>query len=127
MMNTPLIKVLLVDDEEMVLSAMEVVLKRAGYNVIACKSAQEALKTIETHTFDVILSDLLMPDIDGVAFIETLRTKGVETPVIALTGGIRIGQQNLSEEAVNAGAMLSLRKPVNRSQVDEAIASALSR
>ncbi|MDV7338725.1 response regulator [Terasakiella sp. A23] len=119
-------KVLIIDDEDLVRDALVMVLERSGFNVMESPSAIKALAICQNETFDIILTDLVMPEMDGVLFIRNIRNAGIETPIISLTGGARVGQQNMSEEALEAGALLALRKPVNKNQILEAINQALS-
>jgi len=116
-------KILIVDDEEMVRNAIAQVLTRTGYHTQTADGGEKGLALCKQDQFDLIFTDLVMPDMDGVDFIQTLREQNIKTPVIALTGGLRIGQKNLSALALEAGALLSLRKPVDKKQLLDAIAS----
>ena len=80
--------VLVVDDEEQVRQVLEGLLDEFGLKVTTASSAKEALRIIERSqgTFDLIFTDQTMPEITGVVFIETLRQRGVSTPVILCTG-----------------------------------------
>ncbi len=118
--------ILIIDDEELVRDALEMVLHRSGYHVSTAASALKGLECCANDKFDVILTDLVMPHMDGVAFIKEIRETDPDTPIISLTGGARVGQQNMSEQALQAGACIALRKPVNKNQILEAIDQALS-
>lgn len=120
---TAIEKILIIDDEEMVRSAIALVLARAGYNTKTANGVKQGLELCTHNQFDLIFTDLVMPGMDGVDFIQELRKQENNTPVIALTGGLRIGQKNLSALALEAGAILSLRKPVDKKQLLHAIAS----
>src|SRR5262245_61089263 len=70
-------RVLVVDDNGRARQSMVDVLTVAGHEVAACASAIEALKLVEREAFDVIISDLQMPAMDGLAFIRTLAERKV--------------------------------------------------
>jgi len=118
-------KILVVDDEELVRDALEMVLLRSGFEVKSAYSAIKGLEICQENQFDVILTDIVMPEMDGVAFIKELRNRNIKTPIITITGGARVGQKNMSSQAKEAGACQTLRKPVNKKQILDAIDKAL--
>lgn len=81
-------KVLVVDDDECVLCAVVLGLRRAGFDVTTCSSGAEALAAAERVRPDVILSDIMMPGMDGYAVLHAVRSSQLlrETPFIFLTG-----------------------------------------
>jgi len=123
-MASPL-NVLIVDDEDMVRDAVAMVLARNNCTPTTASSGKAALTHCETNHFDVIFTDLVMPQMDGVELIKELRLRGVDTPIVTLTGGVRIGHQNLSALALESGACLALRKPVNKRQLLDALTEAV--
>ncbi|MGP9821362.1 response regulator [Salinarimonas sp. NSM] len=81
------LSILLVDDDPLVLAGTRDLLAEAGHRVVAVASAAEALARIETDDgFDVVLSDLAMPGMTGVALAQTLRERRPDLPVVLLTG-----------------------------------------
>jgi two-component system, chemotaxis family, chemotaxis protein CheY len=114
--------VLIIDDEDLVLDALAMVLGRNGFEVTTVNTAQQALILCQKNTFELILTDIVMPDMDGLMLIQTLRECGNTTPIIALTGGVRMGQKNMSRMAVQLGAQKSLRKPITKIELLDAIA-----
>ena len=83
------VSIVAVDDNIDARLLLEIILKQSGAKVITCESGQCALETIRSVHPDVVLSDILMPDMDGYEFLNELRTLGAEgggrAPVIALT------------------------------------------
>jgi DNA-binding response OmpR family regulator len=71
------------------------------------QSAKEGLKTLQSKTFDAIIVDYAMPEISGIDFLKTLRSKGDRTPVIIFTA---VGRDNVAIEALNYGANFFLHK-----------------
>lgn len=100
-------KVLIVEDEMDLRNILEKRLKKL-YKVDACKDGEEALDFLDIYTYDIILLDIMLPKVDGLKVLRTIRQKRIETPVILLTA------KNQVEDRVNgldAGADDYLVKP----------------
>ncbi len=82
--------ILCVDDNEQSLSIRKVMLETRGYRVIACSSAVEALEHFRTGGVDLVLTDLVMPGVDGTRLIDEVKSVSPETPTILFSGKIRI-------------------------------------
>ena len=82
--------ILCVDDNEQSLSIRKVMLEARGYRVIACSNAQEALESFRTGGVDLVLTDLVMPGVDGTRLIDEVKSVSPETPTILFSGKIRI-------------------------------------
>lgn len=100
--------ILVVDDMEMMRDSLEVTLKRAGYEVTVCATAVEALDKIGRCSFSMIITDLKMPKMDGLAFMTKLRRRGWEIPVIMMTAYATI---KTAVEAMRQGAFDYIQKP----------------
>jgi PAS domain S-box-containing protein len=118
------IKVLLVDDEEIILSSVQNALKRLGYDVVAVKDPVEALKLFKTtpHTFDLVITDLTMPQITGVELAKKLIDIKTDIPIILCTGFNDVIQE---DEAKAIGIRELLLKPPSKSELKTAIIRAL--
>lgn len=79
-------RILLVDDEPTVLSVVERVLKRGGYDVTVCSGGQQALRCYEPNRFDLVLLDVMMPDLDGVEVLRRLRAAHAGARILLMTG-----------------------------------------
>ena len=79
-------KILLVDDEEMILNTYASLLGERGYCVVTATCGRKALEEFFTHSFDLVITDLAMSDIDGFTVIEEVKKMSPDTPVIAFTG-----------------------------------------
>jgi DNA-binding response OmpR family regulator len=82
--------ILCVDDNEQSLSIRKVMLETRGYRVIACSSAAEALEHFRKGGVDLVLTDLVMPGVDGTRLIDEVKSFSPETPTILFSGKIRI-------------------------------------
>jgi len=82
--------ILCVDDNEQALSIRKVMLETRGYRVITCTSGEEALTCFRQGGVDLVLTDLIMPGVDGTKLIEEIKNISPETPAILLSGKVRI-------------------------------------
>ena len=82
--------ILCVDDNEQSLSIRKVMLETRGYRVIACSSGEEALERFKKGGVDLVLTDLVMPGVDGSKLIDAIKTLSPQTPAILLSGKVRI-------------------------------------
>lgn len=118
---------LVVEDEMDAREMVSLLLRDAGATVTGVGSAAEALKFIETQTANMVISDLGLPEIDGLRFMQTLRAKeapGARMPAIALTAYTR-AQDRAS--ILNAGYDAHVPKPVNASELLAVIQSLIHR
>jgi two-component system, OmpR family, response regulator CpxR len=77
--------ILCVDDNEQSLSIRKVMLETRGYRVIACNSGEEALQRFKEGGVDLVLTDLIMPGVDGSKLIDAVKTISPQTPAILLS------------------------------------------
>lgn len=104
--------ILIVDDSEDTLAMLDQLLKLSGANVTSATNGAEALRIASEREFDVILSDISMPEMDGFEFLHRLRQikERQHIPVIAITG---FGRTDDIERARAAGFHSHLTKPLN--------------
>ena len=105
-------KILLVDDDPDILLLAKKVLAAAGYNVTAVKDGIEAIMSLSTEKFDLVLSDIDMPNLDGLRLLEILRQKNIKVDVVFLTAQ---AEGDASEErGLSLGALDYIQKPVKK-------------
>ncbi|MGE0824530.1 MAG: sigma-54-dependent transcriptional regulator [Candidatus Binatia bacterium] len=114
--------ILVIDDEEHMLALFESVLGKAGYAVTCITTAEEALHVLATRNFDAIISDLLLPGMDGMALLRQVKALRPTLPYILLTGH---GTVRSAVEAMKEGATDYLTKPVDTDELKLVIAKAL--
>ncbi len=102
------LKILLVDDEKAISSGLKKYLESRGHQVTASLKAEEGLEHFEKEKFDLVLSDIAMPEMDGIELIKKIKEKKGETKVIAITGHILKEKEDKAREA---GADEVLIKP----------------
>src|SRR5262245_2593892 len=118
------IAVLLVDDEDTFRDLVERKLHREGFEVHACGQADQALELIAQHHFQVVLLDLCLPGMDGLACLREIKARAPSLEVVVLTGHASV------ESAISAmkmGAYDFLEKPLRFAKVTRAIENAFER
>jgi CheY-like chemotaxis protein len=110
-------KILIVDDEQFVRDLLEKVLRRRGHEVVATSDADQALATLEKSKFDLLLTDVVMPGMDGFDLLRRVKSAYPDIKVIVLTGYAR--KQSISDFLLY-GADDYLSKPF---QVHELVAA----
>ena len=103
--------ILVVDDEDELRELVLHVLERAGHTVTCARSGLDAGAILAKQTFDVVVTDMLMPDQDGLELITELKTKYPATKIVAMSGGGQIGSDQYLSMAKGFGADVLLRKP----------------
>jgi EAL domain-containing protein (putative c-di-GMP-specific phosphodiesterase class I) len=102
-------RILVVDDDELTVKAYIRTLGRIGYTLESAENGNEALQRFRGNSFDAILSDLEMPDMDGISFLRELRRFDLDIPVIIITGSPSLES---ATKAVEFGAFRYVNKPV---------------
>jgi len=117
-------KILIVDDERDLVDAYVRLLERAGHRCVGAFGAHEAIEMIDAETPDLVLTDLSLPDSNGLEVIRHLRAKSAIIPIIVMSGH---NTQGMNEAARAAGANLCLLKPVSIAELKRVIGDALKR
>ena len=113
-------RVLVVEDEQTNRVILASIVEGAGHEVFFASDGEQAFKTYMRMSIDVVVTDLIMPHVDGLEFIAELKTLFPDAPVIAVSGK----GPKLLAEAENKGAFVALGKPVDPHELIEAIAKA---
>ena len=115
-------RILIVDDEEAIREVVATLLAAQGYNCTPCSNAREALEYLHTSSTDLILSDLVMPGMDGLKLIEMARSHDRDIPVIMVTAMHDI---STAIEAIRRGAYDYILKPFEKDQLFMSVRRAL--
>jgi putative nucleotidyltransferase with HDIG domain len=110
-------KILIIDDEPHVLSVLELLLME-GYQCQTASSAVAALRYLQQQNYDLVLSDIMMPEMDGIEFLEHIKQLGKELVIIMISGNLNIQS---AIEALRRGAFDYVTKPFNLSEVEMAV------
>ncbi len=102
------IKFLVVDDENVIVRSVQMILKAEGYDIEGASSGKDAILKMEQNKYDLVLTDLMMPEMDGIALIRWLKENRPEVGVVILTG---YPSQETIKEALELGIIDYVPKP----------------
>ena len=114
-------RVLLIDDEPTILLMMKKMIERAGYEVDLASNGEDGLILIDNYKFDLVITDIIMPEKEGLEIITELRKKHPEIRIIAISGGGRLSPEGYLESAEMLGADRIFKKPFARAELVAAI------
>jgi len=113
---------LLVDDEPNTLASLSRAFRLAGHEATVCDNAGRALELLRTESFDLILSDVVMPGKSGLELLEDLKKTGVKTPIVLISGQANI---EMAVRATKLGALDFLEKPLSTDKLLVTVENAL--
>ncbi len=115
-------KVLIIDDTPAARATIREMLERGGYDVVDARNGNEGLRMIEEHTPDLVVTDIIMPDMEGIEIIRILRKTKSLLPIIAITGSIETPYLQMAQKF---GAVCGLYKPFRQAELLYAVENAL--
>ncbi|AXT52277.1 sigma-54-dependent Fis family transcriptional regulator [Aquimarina sp. BL5] len=115
-------KLLIVEDDVAFCTMLKTFLQKKGYEVSTSFSGNEAILQIQEHTFDIVLTDVRLPDRDGITLLDDIRVKNPKTQVVIMTGYAEI---NMAVNAIKQGAFDYVSKPFNPDKILQIIEKAL--
>jgi len=118
--------VLLIDDEDLVREMLTSALELGGYRVVTAADGVEGLEMYEKHRPRVVVTDILMPEKEGIETIMEMRQNGDDTVIVAISGGDRSGSELFLEVAGRLGADRTLAKPFRPKELLGVIAELLA-
>ncbi|HEY2326617.1 MAG TPA: HD domain-containing phosphohydrolase [Gaiellaceae bacterium] len=118
-------RVLLIDDEDVVRGLMAEILESAGHDVTTAVTAENALELLDANvTFDLVVSDVMMPGLSGLDLLENVRGRQASLPVVLVTGA---GTYDTLSEALTRGAAGLVTKPFTHAELKDAAKHAIER
>lgn len=118
--------ILLVDDDLQVLDVLSEMLRLEGHNVVTAVNGNAALERMKADPFDLVIADIIMPEKEGLEIISDIRKRHAALPIIAISGGGRIGPDDYLEAARHIGANATLAKPFARNEFISVVDSLLT-
>ncbi len=113
---------LIVDDEANTLASLSRAFRLAGHEATVCDNAPKALELAQSQHFDLIISDVVMPGKDGLSLLEDLKSQGVSSPVVMMSGQAHI---DMAVRATRLGAIDFLEKPISTEKLLLTVENAL--
>ncbi len=111
-------KILIVDDEPNVCNFLSEFLDYKGFEPTITLSGKEALQQLESEDFDLVLLDIIMPEMNGFEVLERINQMDSKVPVIILTG---VKDQNVANDSIEMGAVDFISKPIDLDQLEQSI------
>ncbi|MFD0668620.1 response regulator transcription factor [Ramlibacter sp. MAHUQ-53] len=118
--------ILLVDDEDLLREGVREILEMSDHTVIEAGDGQQALEKFAVNNVDLVITDVVMPNMDGVDFVTKLRELFPDVPILTISGGSRVVSARFGlDSALLSGANASLTKPFNAKQLLEKVSQLL--
>ena len=118
-------KILVLDDEPSILLMIKKMLEKAGYEVIVASNGKEGMRLFERDKPDMVITDIIMPEKEGLETIFELRRMHPDLKIIAISGGGRISPDGYLPGARLLGANMVFQKPLVQKEFLTAVASLL--
>jgi len=120
-------RILVIDDDDGLRTTIDMVLQSLGHEVVLAANVIDGLARAEDERFDVVLTDMNMPGLDGLEAVKALRSVRPPVAIVAMSGGsTQSSAEDYSVLAVNMGAGVFLPKPFKRADVAQAIETAIA-
>jgi CheY-like chemotaxis protein len=103
--------VLVIDDDEMVRIVLQQILEHAGYRVVLTDDGRAGLAAVIDHAPDLVITDIIMPEMSGLDVIRALAQTDNAPPIIAISGGTRLDDRDALRTAIELGAVAICEKP----------------
>ena len=113
--------ILIIDDDNQFRTLLRKMLERKGYEVIEASEGKEGIKLYRNNPADLIITDLIMPEKDGIETIQELKKDFPDIKIIAISGGGRLGPRDYLNVAKMLGAQKTLTKPIELPDLLKAI------
>lgn len=118
-------RILLIEDEHLVASTLEIVLLKAGHNVTIAPNGEAGLAQFNAARPDLVITDIIMPEKEGIETIRDIRAKDPTVPILAYSGGGRTKNYDLLRMADKLGATEVMRKPFSNEELVATVARCL--
>jgi len=120
-------RILLVEDSPEVSLSVREILASVGHSVVEAASGKEAIKSLRAAEFDVIVSDIWMPEMDGIALLKEIRGAGNDIPVVVISGGAPNAPLTYTAPlAATFGANIVVYKPFEKAELLKAVETVLA-
>jgi DNA-binding NtrC family response regulator len=121
-----MVKILVIEDDDSFRSVLVQMLEKAGYEVLSAENGNQAMKYCREINPDLVLTDIIMPDKEGLETIQELLNLCPNLKIIAMSGGGRFGPNSYLPLAAKLGAKRTLQKPFMREELLSTISEVLT-
>ncbi len=119
-------KILIIDDDDQFRRMLCQMMERAGYEVLDAPSGNDGIRLFQENTVDLVVTDIIMPDTEGIETIEKLKEEFPDIRIIAVSGGGRVSPKTYLDAAKIIGAGRSFAKPIDQEEFLKAIRELLA-
>ncbi|MDH3602932.1 MAG: PAS domain-containing protein, partial [Candidatus Tectomicrobia bacterium] len=110
-------RILLIDDDDQLRGGVRHMLESEGYEIVEARNGKEGFRQYQVEPADLVITDILMPEQEGVKTIQELRRDFPDVRIVAISGGIQSGHMNVLDIARRLGAQRTLQKPFSRDEL----------
>ena len=114
-------KILVIDDEPQARTMLRGMLEDEGYTVVDAKNGKEGLERYRDEPTDLVITDIIMPEMEGIETILKLQRLSPQVKIIAISGGGRLAAKDCLDDARDFGAQYVFNKPIENSRLLKAI------
>ena len=121
-------KALVIDDDKNVRLTMELILESEGFDVTLADNVKSALSITENDDFDILVVDLVMPELSGIDMVYSFRETNLRTPILMISGGFKNSEipQKQLEGALEEKPIKMLKKPFTNQEFNDSIKELLN-
>lgn len=113
--------ILIIDDDPAIRRTLRRILERAGHRVVDAADGSAGLRLVRKHGPMLVITDVLMPEVDGIETIQTLRTEFPHMKILAISGGGKAGRGSYLSDAELLGADRTMPKPFTPGELVDAV------
>jgi len=114
-------RILIIDDDIIIRRMLRLMLTKAGFDVLGAADGKEGIELFRKNDVDLVITDLIMPEKEGIEMIMELKTDFPDVKIIAMSGGAQMGPEGYLQLADALGAQRTLKKPIAREDLLAAI------
>jgi DNA-binding response OmpR family regulator len=118
-------RILVIDDDRAVRLTVQAFLERAGHQVVCAADGEQGLRAFASESPQLVITDIIMPNMEGIELIMQIRAQDATIPIIAMSGGGRLGNADFLKMAARLGANEVLPKPFERQNLTAAVSRRL--
>jgi DNA-binding NtrC family response regulator len=118
--------ILLLDDDQFVIETLSNAITNKGHTLVTARDGKEGIGKFTAERFDLVITDIIMPEKEGIETIMEMRRLAPGTRIVAMSGGGRTGNVEFLQMAEKLGAAATLRKPIRLAEFYETLERCLS-
>ncbi len=118
--------ILVVDDDPQIRKLLRLVLEKAGFGVVEAADGRCGLKILSQQPLDLVITDIIMPEVEGIETIMAIRKRDPSLPIIAISGGGKLNPKTYLDVAKSMGVVETMTKPIDTGRLAAVVKALLS-